>query len=43
MSKSYDAASHFEQTAKDVLSLYERITKEKLDMSINPEINEDEF
>jgi Rab GDP dissociation inhibitor len=43
VSRSYDAASHFEQTAQDVLSLYERVTKEKLDMSISPEINEDEY
>lgn len=42
MSKSYDAASHFEQTAKDVLSLYERVSKEKLDMSINPDLEGDD-
>ena len=34
MSKSYDAASHFETTAADVLSLYRRITKESLDLTI---------
>ena len=40
MSKSYDAASHFESTANDVLELYERITGEKLDMSIEPELDD---
>ncbi len=43
MSKSYDAASHFEETATDVKDLYQRITGEKLDMTIDPNINEDEY
>jgi Rab GDP dissociation inhibitor len=35
ISKSYDATSHFETAANDVLSLYERITGTQLDMTIN--------
>merc|ERR1719453_1955457 len=35
ISSSYDATSHFETTAEDVLSLYLRITGEELDMSIS--------
>lgn len=30
---SYDATSHFEKTADEVLALYTRITGEKLDLS----------
>lgn len=42
ISKSYDAASHFEQTANDVLDLYTRITGEELDMTISADMNEDD-
>jgi Rab GDP dissociation inhibitor len=43
ISKSYDASSHFETAANDVLDLYERITGEKLDMTISADsTNEDE-
>merc|ERR1711998_741012 len=42
ISKSYDAASHFETTANDVLSLYTRITGEALDMSISAEMKDDD-
>lgn len=35
ISKSYDATSHFETAANDVLSLYERLTGTQLDMSIS--------
>lgn len=42
ISESYDAASHFESTANDVLSLYTRITGEELDMSISADINDDD-
>ncbi|OQS00988.1 rab GDP dissociation inhibitor alpha [Achlya hypogyna] len=35
ISSSYDATSHFETTSDDVLSLYQRITGEALDMNIN--------
>jgi len=42
VSKSYDATSHFESAAHDVLSLYERITGTKLDMDISADLNEDE-
>jgi len=42
ISKSYDATSHFETAADDVLSLYERITGTKLDMTINADTTETE-
>ena len=37
LTKSYDATSHFETVADDVLSLYERIMGEPLDMDNVPE------
>lgn len=40
ISKSYDATSHFETTADDVLSMYERITGTSLDMNINADSTE---
>jgi Rab GDP dissociation inhibitor len=40
ISKSYDAASHFESAASDVLSMYELLTGEKLDMSIEPDLDD---
>ncbi len=44
ISKSYDATSHFETAANDVLSLYERITGTQLDMNINADsTNEDDM
>jgi Rab GDP dissociation inhibitor len=42
ISESYDAASHFESTANDVLSLYTRITGEELDMNISADITDDD-
>lgn len=33
----YTYNSHFETTAMDVLSMYERVTGEKLDLTIDPE------
>ena len=42
MSKSYDATSHFETVADDVLSMYERITGSELDMTISAELDEDD-
>lgn len=41
ISKSYDATSHFESAANDVLSLYERITGETLDMNISADMEEE--
>jgi Rab GDP dissociation inhibitor len=35
ISSSYDATSHFETTSQDILSLYERITGQQLDLTIN--------
>ncbi|CAM9887380.1 unnamed protein product [Chrysoparadoxa australica] len=40
ISESYDATSHFETTSQDILSLYERITGEKLDLTINADSTE---
>ncbi len=42
ISSSYDATSHFETMADDVLSLYKRITGEDLDMNISADMNGDE-
>lgn len=42
ISKSYDATSHFETAANDVLSLYERLTGTQLDMSVSADMNEEE-
>ena len=42
ISKSYDATSHFETAANDVLSLYERLTGTQLDMNINADSTTDE-
>jgi Rab GDP dissociation inhibitor len=42
ISKSYDATSHFETAANDVLSLYERITGEQLDMTISADTTQEE-
>ncbi len=33
--------SHFETTAADVQSLYERVTGQKMDLSIDPEVEEE--
>jgi hypothetical protein len=35
---SYDATSHFEKTAMEVLSLYERITGNKLDLTATADV-----
>lgn len=42
ISSSYDATSHFETVADDVLSLYKRITGTELDMSISDDLDEDD-
>jgi Rab GDP dissociation inhibitor len=42
ISKSYDATSHFETAANDVLSLYERITGTQLDMTISADSTTDD-
>jgi len=42
ISKAYDATSHFETCANDVLSLYTRITGTELDMNISADMNDDE-
>jgi len=42
LSKSYDATSHFETAANDVLSLYFRVTGTELDMSISADSTQDE-
>lgn len=42
VSNSYDATSHFETAANDVLSLYKRITGQELDMTISADMNEED-
>jgi Rab GDP dissociation inhibitor len=42
ISNSYDATSHFETAANDVLSLYKRITGQELDMTISADMNDEE-
>lgn len=42
ISRSYDATSHFETAANDVLSLYERVTGTRLDMSGSADITDEE-
>ena len=42
ISSSYDATSHFETVADDVLSLYKRITGTDLDMNISDDLDEEE-
>ena len=44
VSRSYDATSHFETAANDVLILYEKITGEPLDMTISADnLTDDEY
>lgn len=43
ISRSYDATSHFETCANDVLSLYERITGTELDMTISADMTDDDM
>lgn len=43
ISKSYDAASHFEACAEDVLQLYKQITGTELDMNISADMNEEDM
>ena len=42
ISRSYDATSHFETCANDVLDLYRRIMGKELDMTISADMNEEE-
>jgi Rab GDP dissociation inhibitor len=42
ISRSYDATSHFETCAQDVLSLYFRITGEQLDMTVPADLDEED-
>jgi Rab GDP dissociation inhibitor len=43
ISKSYDATSHFESAAREVLHLWEKMTGAPLDLSIDPDLtNEDQ-
>ena len=44
IARSYDATSHFETAANDVLALYEKVTGEPLDMTISADnLNDDEY
>jgi len=42
ITKSYDATSHFESSSRDVLAIYETITGETLDLTIQPSEEEEE-
>jgi len=42
ISNDYDATSHFESVAEDVLRLYQQVTGEELDMSISADTVEEE-
>jgi len=43
ITKSYDPSSHFEIAADDILDIYEKITKEKLDLNIEPDEDETDY
>jgi Rab GDP dissociation inhibitor len=43
VSSSFDATSHFESDCEDLLSLYERVAGEKLDMTINADSVEGDY
>lgn len=43
ISASFDATSHFEHDVADMLDLYERVTGEKLDLSINADSVEGDY
>ena len=43
ISESFDSLSHFEKDVDDMLSLYERVTGEHLDMSINADTVEGDY
>lgn len=43
ISKSFDATSHFEGDVVDLLSLYQRVTGEELDMNINADSVEGDY
>jgi Rab GDP dissociation inhibitor len=42
VTKSYDATSHFESVADDVLDIYKRITGQELDMSIPADLEQED-
>jgi len=42
ISQTYDATSHFESAANDVLDLYTRITGTQLDMNINADSTQED-
>ena len=43
ISSSFDATSHFESDCDDLMSLYERVSGQKLDMNINPDSVGDDY
>ncbi|KAJ1440823.1 rab GDP dissociation inhibitor alpha putative [Ochromonadaceae sp. CCMP2298] len=43
ISKSYDATSHFESCANDVLDMYKRITDTELDMNISADMTDEDM
>jgi Rab GDP dissociation inhibitor len=42
VSRSYDETTHFESVAADVLSLYQRVTGQELDMTISADMSQEE-
>jgi Rab GDP dissociation inhibitor len=42
ITKSYDATSHFESAARQVLEMWHKITGSPLDLNIEPELNQEE-
>lgn len=43
ITSSYDATSHFESAGNEVLSIYEKIIGEKLDLNIEPGEEEEDY
>lgn len=43
ITKSYDPSSHFEIASEDILSIYEQIVGEKLDLNIDPSEDEEDY
>ncbi len=43
ITKSYDPSSHFEIASEDILTVYEKIVGEKLDLNIEPNEDEEDY
>ena len=42
VTKSYDATSHFESAAQQVIELWQKITGSCLDLNVDPDLTQDE-